>query len=206
MRGRLTVPKDKQGRFPAKHNAGVDPRLVGPRGFEHPAVRAWHRWLLEAYAPRSRIALITPCSNVKPYTLSPTSRKIAGLLRRLGLWNSVGPHGIEWVYLSDLLVLVPYWRAWDYPACCYELHPEDVLSDKRLFSRVTALLAQAMERLSGLITDVIVFLPRRHLRIWNEAKKLASTWPREHHAKYTIFGTGELGATIKLLLGMRDKG
>ena len=201
MKGRLRIVKDDAGRFPARHWAGVDPALVGPGAFNHPAVRRWHRWLLEEYEPRSSIALVTPCSNVKPYPLSPTSRKVAGLLRRLGLWDGIGPRRVEWLYLSDLLVLVPYWRAWDYPACCYELHPDEVLSDERLFHRVAALLAQAVERLARRVMYVVLFLPRRHLRIWEEAKRLASTWPREHRVTYTIFGTGGLREALEQLLG-----
>ncbi|WP_167827774.1 hypothetical protein [Pyrolobus fumarii] len=201
-RGRLAIPKDERGRFPARHVSGVDPGLVGVRALDHPSVRAWHRWLLEVYEPRFRVALVTPCSNVKPYPLSPTSRKVAGLLRRLGLWNGFAPQGVEWLYLSDLLVFVPYWRAWDYPACCYELHPEEVLGDRRAFERVVGLLAAVVEVLVGRgLERVVLFLPRRHLRIWEEARSLASVWPLEVRVGYTLFSLRPLGEALSTVIG-----
>ena len=193
---RLRVPK-VDGRFPAKHYRGIDPALAGLKAFSHPTVREWHRWLLEEYEPRYSIALVTPCSNVKPYTRSPTSRKIAGLLRRLGLWGGSEPHGIEWLYLSDLLVLVPYQRAEEYPACCYELHPEELLRSPRHYNIVVEILARVVEMLAGRMDAVVVYLPRRHLAIWEDARRSARSWPREVRVKYTIFGVKELEEALR---------
>ena len=194
MRGRLRVTK-VNGRFPAKHAKDVDPELVGLRAFDHPAVKAWHKWLLEEYRPRYSVALVTPCSNVKPYPLSPTSRKIRGVLRRLGLWDGAAPRSIEWLYLSDLLILVPYERAWDYPACCYELHPDEVLHNGVHYNLVASLLSRLIEsKLAG--RQVILFLPAKHLQIWEDAKRRASKWPMEHRVKYSIFSVKPLEETL----------
>ena len=198
---RLSIPK-VNGRFPAKHAKGVDPGLVGLRAFEHPVVREWHRWLLEEYRPQYSVALVTPCSNVKPYPLSPTSRKIRGLLRRLGLWDEAGdrPRGVEWLYLSDLLILVPYEKAWDYPACCYELHPEELMRSPRRYNMVVDLLARVVERLVDLgLERVVVYLPRKHLKIWEDARHRASKWPVEHRVKYNIFSLHGLEETLQHL-------
>ena len=195
---RYVIAKD-DGRWPARHTVGLDPGLAGVWAFEHPSVKAWWRWLLEEYKPEGSVALVTPCSSVKPYTRSPTSRKIRGLLRRLGLWDpgADGPAGIEWLYLSDLLLLVPYERAEEYPACCYEVHPDTVLENPVLLSRVAGLLATAMERLVDMgLEKAILFLPRKHFRLWSEARKLAAKWPRETLVKYTIFGLGELPSVL----------
>jgi len=202
---RYTVTKTADGGWPAKHHSGLNPALVGPRAFEHPSVRGWWRWLLEEYRPRSPVALVTPCSSVKPYTRSPTSRKIRGLLRRLGLWDygSDRPRGVEWLYLSDLLLLVPYERAGEYPACCYEVPPEVVLCSPALRSLVTSLLAEAVERLyeRGL-RRVIIYLPKKHLGLWNEAKKRAVKWPSETVTKYSIFRFDGLPQALSSLQGM----
>ncbi len=197
------MPKDERGWFPARHYAGLDPSLVGIGALDHPAVRAWHEWLLAEWRPRSHLLLVTPCSSVKPYPLSPTSRKVRGVLRRLGLWDGGEPRGVEWLYLSDLLVLVPYWRAWDYPACCYELHPEELLGSKSAYRRVVGVLAQVLERLSAMKVFVVTFLPRRHLRIWVDALALSAAELREERVRYTIFGTGELHEKLS---AARDKG
>ena len=197
---RLTIRKDPDGRFPPRHYRGVDPGLVGLRAFEHPAVKAWHRWLLEEWGPRYGVVLVTPCSNVKPYTLSPTSRKVRGLLRRLGLWDGAGPRGIEWLYLSDLLVLVPYKRAEEYPACCYELHPDELLASRQHYELIVGLLSRLIEEKLG-DKQVILYLPRKHQRIWDDARRRASRGPREHRVKYSIFGTRRLEETVARVTG-----
>ena len=187
-----------------RHTAGLDPGLVGERAYTHPAVREWWRWLLGEYVPEGSVTLVTPCSSVKPYTRSPTSRKIRGLLRRLGLWSDASdrPAGIEWLYFSDLLILVPYWRAEEYPACCYEVHPDTVLGNPALRERVATLLASAMERLvdQGL-RHAVVYLPRKHLKLWTMARERASRWPRETLVKYSLFSTRPLGEAIQQVLG-----
>ncbi len=196
---RYTVPKDSRGRFPARHTGGVDPGLVGLRAFGHPAVREYHRWLLGEWEPRSTTLLLTPCSNVKPYTLSPTSRKVRGLLRRLGLWDGDRPRGIDWVFLSDLLVLVPYHRAEEYPACCYELHPDELLASPRHYNTVVEILSRLIE---GKLADrqVILYLPRKHLRIWEDARRRATRQPEEHRVRYSIFGVSGLREVISALV------
>lgn len=95
---------------------------------------------------------------------------------------------MEWLYFSDLLLLVPYERAEEYPACCYEVPPDTVLCSRPLRLLVTGLLAEVVERLyeRGL-RSVILFLPKKHLRLWNEAKKRAVKWPSETVTKYSIF-------------------
>ena len=200
---RYTVPKDVSGRFPAKHAKGVDPELVGLRAFEHPAVLEWHRWVAEEYEPGSDVLLVTPCSNVKPYTRSPTSAKVRGVLRRLGLWDAATgrPRRLDWVYLSDLLALVPYERAEEYPACCYELHPDDLLSSPRHLATIASVVARALERLAERLDAVVLFLPSKHLMVWEEAEKRASRKPRVVRVKYSIFSVKGLEETLAGLLG-----
>ena len=192
---RFSIRKDTEGRLVPRHHAGLDPGLVGEKAFEHPAVREWWRWLLEDYVPAYSVALVTPCSSVKPYTRSPTSRKIRGGLRRLGLWDTARdrPRGLVWLYFSDLLVFVPYERAEEYPACCYEVPPDLVLGDGGLADLVASKLAEAAAALTGRgLRRVVVFLPRKHLRLWAEARRRAAEWPEEVYVKYTLFSTREL--------------
>ncbi len=189
-------------KWPSKHFYGLDPGLVGLRAFNHPSVKEWWKWLLEDYEPEYSIGLVTPCSNVKPYTYSPMSRKIRGTLRRLGLWDNVKdrPIRLEWLYFSDLLILVPYQRAHDYPACCYDVEPELVLANG-LGILVTGKLREIMENLyhRGL-RELVVFLPSKHLTLWGQAKRKAKTWPQEHHVRYTIYSLEELRRTLREVL------
>ncbi len=187
--------------LPPRYFLGVDPELVGLKAFSHPAVKGWWHWLLNEYRPRYNVALLTPCSNVKPYTRSPTSRKIRGMLRRLGLWDSRAnmPRGIEWLYLSDLLVLVPYEKAEEYPACCYDLPPEVVIRNSEARQVIMQTLCSVMERLSHL--TLVTFLPRKHKTLLNESRNMCRNWPKQVDVNYTVFSLKELENTIKQVLG-----
>ncbi len=190
----------------AKHHSGLDPGLVGERAFEHPAVREYWRWLIEDYAPAYSVALVTPCSNVKPYTRSPASRKLRGLLRRMGLWDEEAnrPRGLAWLYFSDLLILVPYEKAEEYPACCYEVPPDTVLSNDKLVGLVADKLAEAMEALARRgLREAVVFLPRKHLVLWEKARLRAADWPREVRVRYTLFSFRGVGEALSSLLQSR---
>ncbi len=204
----ITPEKTTTKRFTIRKNGGIllprhyvklDPSLKGVKAFNHPAVKAWWDWLLEDYKPPFTLALITPCSNVKPYTKSPTSRKIRGVLKRLGLWDTETdkPKGIEWLYFSDLLILVPYTRAEEYPACCYEVPPDLVLKNGELKDKVTTLLSAIMSVLvrKGM-KRVVVYLPRKHLKLWNDALRHASLWPDEIRVKYSLFKVSHLEEAI----------
>ena len=166
-------PGPKDGRGWRARAARVDPGLVGPRAFGHPAVRSWHRWVRGVLAPRAPVVLVTPCSNRKPYPLSPQSAKIRGVLRRLGLWDPGGPglygapRGVEWLYLSDLLALVPYDRAHEYPACCYELPPS--MLDEDGLNQVALAVRGFLERNTGRIHRIILYLPRSYHKIIRRA-------------------------------------
>lgn len=116
------------------------------------------------------------------------------MLRRLGLWDAGGPRDIVWLYFSDLLILVPYEKAEEYPACCYDVPPSMVLTNGLLRTKVVKLLAEVVSRLvwRGL-AKLIVFLPKAHKRLWDEAKRYADMWPEEIVVRYTIFSLDGLG-------------
>ena len=201
--GRRFSIRKADGKLIPRHNKGLDPGLAGLKAFHHPSVGEWWRWLRSEYAPRYPAALITPCSSVKPYTQSPMSRKIRGLLRRLGLWDPQNdrPIRLEWLYFSDLLILVPYERAEDYPACCYELPPDAVLESSDAYEKVAGELAGTMTLLAEKgLEHLVVYLPRKHMRLWARAREKAHAWPRETIVKYSIFSTKPLEETLARLL------
>ena len=205
MEGRkrkYSIPRGRDG-WPVK--ARVDPGLRGVGAFDHPAVREWHGWLLDGWMPRENVAILTPCSNVKPYPRSPMSGKVRGVLRRLGLWDTEGPglygspRGVEWYYVSDLLVLVPYERAHEYPACCYELRPEEVLASKPHLDRLVGLLSRVLGKLAGDGRRVLAYLPSKHRRIVEMAGADGLEWVR-----YDLFyGQRYLEEALRRVLGSR---
>ncbi len=181
--------------------------LRGREAFSHPAVRRYWSWLLGAYRPAAATALITPCSRVKPYTRSPASRKMRALLARLGAWGDGGPVGVEWLYFSDLLLLVPYRMAEEYPACCYDVPPELVARSPRLRSTVVTLLAEALRRLRRMgVRDMVVFLPKKHLEMWMEAYSLADEKPSQRLVGYTIYSFRGVAEALTPLIGEGRRG
>ncbi|MEB3779734.1 MAG: DUF5591 domain-containing protein [Desulfurococcales archaeon] len=162
-KSRYTVSRTDKG-WPAKGK--IYPDLSGFNAWKHKDVVAWRSWVSNEYLLESDILLLTPCSNVKPYPKSPTSRKIRGVLRRLGYWDDEGnglfgaPIGVEWSYLSDLLVLVPYIRAHEYPACCYEYAPQIIGGEKdTVIEEIRETLLMFFKR-NYKLRIIILYLPR----------------------------------------------
>ncbi|MET1129138.1 MAG: DUF5591 domain-containing protein [Thermoproteota archaeon] len=198
---RFSARKDERGRFMPRHYNGVDSNLVGKKAFDHPAVHRWWKWLIRDYSPPYSIALLTPCSNIKPYTRSPTSRKVRAVLRRLNAWEDGKPKKVTWMYFSDLLIFVPYERAEEYPACCYEVHPDVVLRDKSLTELVVNITARVLTALSRRGLEVVVtFLPSKHAKLWEQALAHAETVPEIIKTRYTLFSVFELEETLKTIL------
>ena len=88
------------------------------------------------------------------------SRHIVGFLKKCGLWNMEAdrPQGIVWLYFSDLLVLVPYERQEEYPACCYNLYHRHLGKKER--NLIINILSRTMTRLSNYIEKALVYLPK----------------------------------------------
>jgi predicted RNA-binding protein len=207
--GRYTVPRTREG-WPARGDParGIDPALRGEAAWSHPAAVEWRRWVSLAWRPRGGLVLLTPCSNVKPYPRSPQSGKVRGVLRRLGLWDPGGPGykgaptGLDWVYLSDLLGLVPYERAHEYPPCCYEYPPSLLHSSPARLLELASTLAPALERAAGGGAVVVAYLPRGHRRLLEEALSRARMAPRVEWVAYSLFrGHRLLEEALRRLVG-----
>ena len=155
MRGRrYTVPREGGG-FPRKHRWRVDADLIAPAAFHSGRVRAFMEFIEYVWRPEGDVLLLSPCSNVKPYPLSPLNRKVGAALRRLGAWGRV-----EWVFLSDLLGPVPYKYTWVPPACCYEAPPGSVPG--WWLGLVRGVVSGWWERVRGFFEGVVAFLPRKY--------------------------------------------
>ena len=208
-RRRYTLPKTGDG-WPSRADPsrGLDPGLTGPRAWSHPAAVAWRRDIAAKWAPASRVVIVTPCSNVKPYPRSPQSGKVRGVLRRLGLWDSRGPgykgapRGVDWVYLSDLLGLVPYEHAHEYPACCYEFPPQLLHSDPGMVEELVEAVRPPLERAAQHGAVILAYLPSRHRAILEEALRRAKPRPEAVWARYNLFrGHEDLAAKLRELIG-----
>ena len=186
----------------------LDPALKGHGAIAHPAVIDWHYWVLEKYSPSEKIILITPCGKIKPYPKNPQSARLRKVLKRLGLWNYRGtgymgsPKGIEWIYLSDLLLIVPYERAMEYPACCYELSPEELMINESLHAKIINLLSKAFRKLREHI--LVAYLPSKHRHLLNEA--LNNIHLDIHWVKYNLFyGHRRLEETLREVIKLKAR-
>ncbi len=100
------------------------------------------------------------------------------------------------------MIIVPYDRAEDYPACCYDVPPQLVISRRDIVEKVVSKTRLVVEALVDRgVEQVVVFLPRLHLSIWEEARRRASKWPSQISVKYTLFSIKDLEATIRELVG-----
>jgi hypothetical protein len=50
---------------------------------------------------------------------------------------------------------------------------------------------------------LVVFLPRKHLLLWEEARSRAEKWPDEVRVKYTLFSYQGLADALSSLLQQR---
>ena len=176
MGKRYTINKDN-GRW-RRRVLHIIPELIGERAFENSLVQGFWDYMIHRYRPQYDIALITPCSNVKPYPLSPMNLKIKGILRRLGLWDYKGKKPlIEWLFLSDLLGFVPYTYSWIPPACCYDVPPDIVETKKTLYRKIKHILEEAWVRISPFYNKIIIYLPQKYYKFL----------PRRLDASKTVF-------------------
>lgn len=159
-RGRYTVPKDGGG-FPRRHRFRVDADLIAPAAFLSSRAEAFMEFVTRYWRPEGSTILLSPCSNVKPYPLSPINRKVGAAIKRAGAWGMV-----EWVFISDLLGPVPYKYTWVPPACCYDARPDEV--PHHWMSVVRDAVKAWWRRVKGYFTSVLVFLPKRYLPLVEE--------------------------------------
>ncbi len=142
--------------------------------FDHPHVRLWHRFLIERFEPEPKpLALILPCTGVKPYRLSPTHCIAAARLRNLGIAEDVSVY-----IMSEPMILVPQELDIYYPFANYDYPPRELgTRERELF----------IELLSHVLTKL-----RRH-------RFIVATLPR-HHASILLDTMNRLGSDPSIML------
>ena len=134
--------------------------------FKHPHVALWHRFLLEYFTPEPKpLALILPCTGVKPYRLSPTHRIADSRIARLGLESVVSIYVI-----SEPMVLVPRELDIYYPFANYDYPPNHLsLESRRIFVDI---LSRVIRKLR-IHRAIVAVLPQHHRSILLEALERA---------------------------------
>ncbi len=178
--------------------------ITGPNAFFHPSVSKWHKWLIENFVPNEKIVLITPCSKKKPYPTTSQSGKIRRILEKLKMWNprahgyKGNAVGIQWIYLSDLLVIVPYEKATEHPACCYEYPPDYIMNNPVIHEQYIRILGKILSKFGD--TTIVTYLPRKHKDMLKKAIESHGLNIDMISVKYNIFyGIRNLYKTLEQL-------
>jgi len=132
--------------------------------WHHPHRHAFVKWFLYRYVPpKKRVALILPCSHVKPYSRSRIRRQLYSLMSRYNLWSCVQVYT-----LSDLLGLVPIEVEECYPAANYEFPPTALGALK---SVLIGIVAHELRKIREFHGKIIAWLPSKHADIIERAAR-----------------------------------
>jgi|Deesub1362B_J571_1020462.scaffolds.fasta_scaffold00308_12 archaeosine synthase len=101
-------------------------------------IRRFASRVLERYYPKSKILLLLPCSAVKPYSLSPSHRRIIKSLGKLR-------RGVDELIITSPLGIVPRFLETVYPAMHYDI-PVTGRWDEEEKKWASSLLREFVER------------------------------------------------------------
>ncbi len=141
----------------------------GDELFFNPLIRVYHEYILSIWKPvtKAKIALFTPCSNIKPIPESFMNKKIDGLLRKYLLTQVVDRY-----IVSEPLGIIDYSQAYLFPAAHYDYPPEKLtVREKRVYIEI---IAEFLEKISRTYDYVVYSLPRRHRQVFEEALDVAN--------------------------------
>ncbi|ABU82092.1 Queuine tRNA-ribosyltransferase contain PUA domain-like protein [Ignicoccus hospitalis KIN4/I] len=142
--------------------------LEGDWLFLHPTVKDYHEflfsYLLDKMGP-GEVALITPCSKVKPYRDSFMYKKIESIINKYGndVWRFV---------MSEPLVIVPRFFDVYFPSAHYDYPPERVAPEE--VPIYVDLVRKALEVIATRFERIVYTLPRKHKRIFEMAAEQAN--------------------------------
>jgi len=137
--------------------------LVGDWLFLHPTVKDYYEYLFSYLLDRmgpGEVALITPCSKVKPYRDSFMYKKIESIINKYGndVWRFV---------MSEPLVIVPRFFDVYFPSAHYDYPPEKVMPEE--VPIYVDLLRKALEVIGMKFERIVYTLPRKHKKIFEMA-------------------------------------
>ena len=138
--------------------------IKGEELFFHPIIKIYHEYILRVWNPISpgKIALFTPCSNIKPIPRSFMNRKIDAILRKYGISIIVDRY-----IVSEPLGIIPYSQAYLFPAAHYDYPPDKLTArEKELYINI---VASVLKKISKHYDFIIYSLPRKHKEIFEQA-------------------------------------
>jgi len=130
--------------------------------FKHKHVVLWHRFACR-YLPIAKglVALVLPCTRIKPYRISATHRLAEARIRKLGIEPFVDVY-----ILSEPMALVPRELDIYYPFANYDYDPK-LLSDEHR-EMLIGIVAKILSKFD-VYKHVIAVLPRHHRKIFESS-------------------------------------
>ena len=162
--------------------------LEGEWLFLHPIVKDYHEflfsYLLFKMGP-GEVALITPCSKVKPYRDSFMYKKIESIINKYG-------SGVWRFIMSEPLVIVPRFFDVYFPSAHYDYPPEKVAPEE--VPIYVDLLRKALEIIATRFERIVYTLPRKHKKVFEAA--LAQVGLSAHYTPYNVYFFPQLKEAI----------
>lgn len=134
--------------------------------FKHPVVTKWHEYFMNRWISYKKIALILPCTAVKPYSLSPTHKVAYSIIKKRGLESYVQIYS-----LSEPMLLVPKELEECYPFNSYDYPPRIMTQQEK--EEFVYLLIKPLKKISKMHEQIIAILPRHHYNILKKASELS---------------------------------
>ncbi|MEM3845227.1 MAG: DUF5591 domain-containing protein [Candidatus Parvarchaeota archaeon] len=132
--------------------------------FQHPVVKKWHEYFLNNWHSEKEIALLLPCTSVKPYNRSATHKLAYSLLRKYKLEDKVQVYSV-----SEPMLLVPRELENCYPFNSYDYPPSLMTEEEK--QEFIRLLSIALSHVHKIHKRIIAVLPKHHYKIVYEASK-----------------------------------
>ncbi len=161
--------------------------------FDHPHVKLWHRFLIERFEPEPKpLAMILPCTGVKPYRLSPTHRIADARLKKLGIAEKVSIY-----IMSEPMILVPRELDIYYPFANYDYPPNQLSELYR--ARFIDILSIVLSKLTK-HKYIVAVLPRHHHSIFLKALQRSGTRLRIEICEYGRLAFRSVARAVDLLM------
>ncbi|WP_232048941.1 DUF5591 domain-containing protein [Sulfuracidifex tepidarius] len=132
--------------------------------FINPTVKKWHEFFFQSYESTKPLALLLPCTSVKPYSRSATHRLVYSILKRKNLDNHVQVYSV-----SEPMLLVPREVEECYPFSSYEYSPKVMTVQEK--DEFVELLRKPLAKIAKQHKVIVGVLPTHHYSIVDRASR-----------------------------------
>ncbi len=132
--------------------------------FINPTVRRWHEFFVQSYESTKPLALLLPCTSMKPYSRSATHRLAYSIIKRKNLDEYVQIYSV-----SEPMLLVPREVEECYPFNSYEYSPKVMTAQEK--DEFVDLLRKPLAKIANQHKIIAGVLPAHHYSIVDRASR-----------------------------------